>query len=194
MPEEFDDLFSPLASAEEDDPNFDEEADLLDADELGLAEESVAELEVDVGVATVPRTGRSWAFDFVTGRFVTRRGQGPLETSDDATLRGWIEKCLRTEREAHAIHRDTGFGLPPGDLIGGGAEAVADYEVRVRDALTVHPRITDVREFEARTDPEDPEVVWAWFTVVTDEGGDEMALQGVQLVASETQAIGDEAA
>ena len=142
---------------------------------------AIADLEADFQATTAPPEvivvqdepppiGRSWAFDFTQEQFLTNvRSHAPLETRDIATLILWAEKCLRTARGAHPIH-PPGYGLQdPHGLIGQvitGAP-VADLEARIRDALTFHPRIVDIQDFEYGFDPTD-EWIAVSFTVVLD--------------------------
>jgi hypothetical protein len=105
-------------------------------------------------VVTAPQAvpiGRSWAYDFVEGKFITSvRARGALGTRDLATLKTWIEKALRTARGAHPVS-PPGYGmLPPtsADLVGMQVGIIpADIEDRVRDAVTFHPRIVDATDF-----------------------------------------------
>jgi hypothetical protein len=116
-----------------------------------------------------PPIGRSWAFDFSRG-VVLQIGGGALETHGDATLIVWMEKCLRTARGAHPIH-PPGYGLlRPSELIGqtlAGAP-VAELEERITSALTFHPRISDLEDFDFELD-EVNETVSIFFTVVRDD-------------------------
>jgi hypothetical protein len=119
-----------------------------------------------------PPIGLSWAFDFGENRFISGvgSGRGPLQTHGLATLITWAEKCLRTARGAHPIH-PPGYGLVrPNDLWGKPVTGapVAEMEARIRDALTFHPRITDVEDFEFDFDPND-EWVNVAFTMIVDE-------------------------
>jgi hypothetical protein len=157
-------------------PDADEDLDLLDDALISGFPESDEDI---LDTATPPPLGRSWAFDFSRGGFLFGHETGPtavgahspLSTHGFDTLKGWIDKCLHTERGAHPIHPD-GYGMVrPFDLIGeqvAGAP-VADLEQRVRDALTFHPRIVDVVDFAADIDLE-REYINATFTVVTDQG------------------------
>lgn len=101
-----------------------------------------------------PPIGRSWQFDFVANRFVIGSG-GIAETYGLATLRVWIEKCLRTDRGAHPIHSDSYGMVSPFDMIGQQLTDVSqsDLEERVTDALTKHPSIVDIQEFSMTYDP-----------------------------------------
>jgi phage baseplate assembly protein W len=117
-----------------------------------------------------PPLGKSWAFDFEAGRFVGAPG-APLATHGLATLRTWIEKCLRTPQGAFPVHPpDYGVeGLL--DIIG---EPLADgvgvgLETKIHEALTFHPRIADVGEFTYTLDV-DGEALMVSFTVWTGAG------------------------
>lgn len=118
-----------------------------------------------------PVIGKSWAFDFVQGRFIPTRTGGVVATRGLDTLRFWIEKCLRTPRNAFPIY-DDGYGLEDGyDMLGGQYDAgqVADLGQRIEDALTYHPAITGVENFTVDHDP-DEETLWLSFVVVTNQG------------------------
>ena len=148
------DLDSPLVE-EADDEAIDDR--WQDADDLVVAAEPP------------PPVGRTWAYDYVAGRMLSR-GRGPVEVRGIATIKQWVEKCLRTDRGAHAIHPDeygvedpfepVGFALDSADM--------ADYFDRVHDALTFHPRIVDVRDFELDSDS-DEEILEVRFTIVLDD-------------------------
>ena len=130
--------------------------------------------------AEPPPLGRSWWFDWQARRFLTG-GRSPLQVRGMQTLGVWVEKCLRTARGAHAIH-PAGYGLPTGsEIIGGPAGVVpADLEERIRDALTFHPRITDIRGFTYDyTTSED--FLAVSFTAVIDGGAEELPFRNLQL-------------
>jgi hypothetical protein len=57
----------------------------------------------------------------------------------------WVEKCLNTARGAHPACPPW-FGLAPGDDVIGHPVGYPppDLTERIHDALTQHPRITDV--------------------------------------------------
>ncbi|HMF58812.1 MAG TPA: DUF2634 domain-containing protein [Vicinamibacterales bacterium] len=123
---------------------------------------------VTVTEPEVPPLGRSWSFDWGTERF-RRGGRGPLEIRGVLTLVQWIDKCLRTQRNSSPIAPD-GYGLddPDRELSLPVSEInVGDLEERVRDALTFHPRIVDVVDFDLETNPDD-EIALLTYTVVTD--------------------------
>ena len=151
----------------------DDERALTAAQEAGqLAEPEIADSPPLVVVEPEPTTiGKSWAFDFVTERFVPVRTGGVVATRGRETLRFWVEKCLRTPRRAFPIY-DDGYGLEGGyDLIGGQHDPgeAADLGKRIEDALLYHPNITAVTGFNPYFDPDD-ETLWISFTVVTDQG------------------------
>lgn len=151
----------------------DDERALTAAQEAGqLAEPEVSDSPpLVVESAPLPIIGKSWAFDFVQGRFMPTRTGGIVATRGRETLRFWVEKCLRTPRRAFPIYDDD-YGLEGGyDLIGGQYDPgeAADLGQRITDALLYHPRITAVTGFSAYFDP-DEETLWLSFTVVTDQG------------------------
>lgn len=83
---------------------------------------------------------------------------------------GLLHNCLRTDRGAHPVHpAGYGFVRPHPGLIGGAVGQIpADLEVRIREALTFHPRISDVSDFAyAFTDDED--FLSVGFTVALDD-------------------------
>jgi hypothetical protein len=149
----------------------------LSADEeLALVEQLVnptitAAVDTDiVAIATDPVPfGRSWRFDFEARRFdVGGSGHVPLVTTGIDTLAGWIEKCLMTPRGSCPIHSDE-YGLEGlEELIGSDPSDSVALEAAVRDALTFHPRIIEVQDFEASWDEGD-EVVEVSFTVILDD-------------------------
>jgi phage baseplate assembly protein W len=161
-------------------PEPDEELDALEAsfdaepEPLGDDDEGISVRLAD----EPPVLGRAWAFDFSSNTSLPPGARGPVAIYGMATLRLWIEKCLYTERGSHPIHPpDYGVeGLL--DMIAEPATvAVAsDLEERIRDALLFHPRISDVRDFDAfvgTPENDDEDVLYVSFTVVTDEGEDE---------------------
>jgi hypothetical protein len=115
--------------------------------------------------------GRSWAFDHKGDGFIKSPGAlSPLPTSDQETLRNWIEKCLRTARGAHPIH-PPGYGLvqTSNDLIGVPLGQVpSDLFGRIEDALTFHPRISGCEDFQVDFDPDD-EAIFIDFVVRLDD-------------------------
>lgn len=138
-------------------------------------------VDLVVAVDAPAPVGRSWAFSWPDRRFLAAGARSPLATRGNQTLGGWIEKALRTGRGAHPIH-PPGYGLPGGaSLIGGPVGAVpADLEERVRDTLTFHPRISDVRDFLYDFDP-DQDFLAVSMTVELDGGADFLSVSNLQL-------------
>lgn len=118
-----------------------------------------------------PFIGKSWAFDFLAGRFVAPTGaNGPVATHGVATLTTWIEKAIRNDRGSQAIHPPD-YGMPdPYRLIGHNLVDldVSGYENDLIDTLTFHPRIADVTDFTFDVDP-DALACSITFTVVLDD-------------------------
>lgn len=125
--------------------------------------------------------GRSWAFDFERGRF-RRQGEAPGEVRGLVALEQWCQVAIRTARYAHAVFTDA-FGMErPASAIGqvDVRDEVADYGDRLRAALLVHDRITDVVDYRASYDPEEGLLLVESFTVVTD-GGEGLSFGPVRL-------------
>lgn len=119
--------------------------------------------------AAVDPLGRSWAFDFVANRFVSR-ASGVAQTHGLATLKQWIEKTLRTARGAHPIHSDD-YGMErPFDMIGMPLSMISsqDIEQRVLDAILLHPLITGLSDFQMDYDPLDT-ILNVSFTVLLED-------------------------
>lgn len=125
----------------EDEPfGEDEELDALDnpeADDLVIMEEPDTD------------PGRSWSFAYESGRYRFSPARGPIETHGEFTLREWIEKCLRTPRGRYPIYSDDyGMENPERGIGEQGEEAFENLEGRISDALTYHPRISEIADFE----------------------------------------------
>lgn len=113
--------------------------------------------------------GVSWLFDFEAGRFV-RQGGAPARVTDVESLKQWCLAALNSARYAHAIFSDE-FGMEhPVDDLGAAVatEVVTDFATRIRDALLVHDRISDVTDIISSFDPLSG-IVFVSFVVVTDE-------------------------
>lgn len=160
---------STIFPSDEEEPTTEEL--LLAAEQAVLASASESDNTDDL-VVTEPEPiplGRSPVMDFQAGAFLSGSA-GLLTTRGLGTLEQWIEKCLRTDRGAHPVHPD-GYGMVrPTDLIGRPVDEVpvAELENRIRDALTFHPRISEVSDFVTDYNPDD-ERFDVGFTVHTDQ-------------------------
>lgn len=141
------------------------------ADPVLFGDSSAADLVVSPTPMTYP-LGRSWRFDFLTGRFVgARTARTPDTTRGVEQLQQWIEKCLRTFRGAHPIHSDE-YGLEQGFREVG--ELLSDVQAgdliqRISDALRFHPKIIRIQAPTLGPDPDDPEALQIFFQVVLDD-------------------------
>ena len=151
----------------------------LDDDPLSAAQEAAGleDLSLFPGEDLVvqedppPPLGRSWAFDFISRRFMSEGQHGPAETYGDDTLVFWVEKVLHTSRGAHPIYpNEYGMERPFGH-IGRTLDSsdYADLENRIHDALIFHPRIVDVTDFDADQGADD-ETLFVTFRVIKDDG------------------------
>lgn len=168
-------------------------ADVLEPDDLAgeLVPDEVPETDPDLALDEPPDAvagdfavapprpfGKSWAFDFAgAARFVPVLGRGPLQTNGTDTVRFWIEKCLRTPRGSHPVHGPE-YGVDGLEGLIGSPGGDPDVALRVSeavaDALTFHPKVAEVRDFDLLFDP-DEEVLELSFTVVLDDD-DEIAV------------------
>ena len=93
---------------------------------------------------------KSFLFNFGKGDFVLLDGK--MQVAEDiAALKVWIEKILRTKRDEYKIYEGTPYGSRLDDLlIGTYPTAFIDSELRreVEEALTQHPQIVTISEFE----------------------------------------------
>jgi hypothetical protein len=124
--------------------------------------------------------GMSWAFNPDTG-LVQTYGIQPVAVTGVDALKVWCAVALATSRLTHPIFSDD-FGMDePDHLVGYAfdAERNADYIRDVRSCLLVHDRISDVRNFRFRHDPDDEYVEMDADIVLDDE--DLITLEGVRL-------------
>lgn len=124
--------------------------------------------------------GKSWAWDFSTGRFV-RFGPSPGQTNGLDTLKTWIQKAMLTAKTAHPIYSDE-FGMDsPDSLVGFVSDASAqdEWASDVREALLQHDRINDVTDFRFVVS-DNGESLDVGFSVLTDED-DAIEIEGINL-------------
>lgn len=145
---------------------------------------SPSEVDLVLSASTAKKhpLGRSWVFDWQLKRFVRGNSRSPVVVRGTETLQQWIAKALSTARNAHpASPRGYGIEGGPMSLIGGNiGQFVADPEKLVRDALTFHPRISDVTNFAIDFDPDDTWVHLS-FTVVIDGGSAALSFPGLRV-------------
>jgi hypothetical protein len=164
---------------------FPDDEEQTPEEELFAVEEALdaqtLDLDADLAVTLEPPPqpiGRAWAYDFDAGQHILS-GHGPLTVHGDQTLMVWIEKCIRTQAGAHPIH-PPGYGLakPLNDYLGEHTDAnsLVDLEQDISDALTFHPAITRIEDFEVTLGPdrqgEDNAAAQISFSVQRDDGTD----------------------
>lgn len=97
----------------------------------------------------------------------------PVWVTGHDALTQWVLLTIYTARFAHRVFTDAaGMELPDsiiGEVVGIDA-AVADWGVRLEEALTTHDRISSVENYEASYDGDAGIVYVTNFDVVTDEG------------------------
>lgn len=149
-----------------------------------FGDEFAADVQDDIAVEDERRPyGRSWAWDYASGRFVMH-GTAPAQVREREALRSWILKAVYTARLAHPIYSSQ-FGVDDpvaiiGEPVSASGEAQALYEESVRAALLAHDRITDVSEFAWPEPDPDSEYLEVSFAVVTDDE-DEMLFASLEL-------------
>lgn len=134
------------------------------ADELSAALEG----ELPTPDEVVP-FGRGWLFDFTANEF-TRSGVSPQRVGGEDQLRVWVEKTVRTARNAYPIY-SSDYGIDTVDLVGQpfDPELLGQYAQAVEAALLVHDRINAVKKFTFTHDPLD-DLLEIGFTVLIDGG------------------------
>ena len=90
---------------------------------------------------------KSYLFDFASGDFVVRDGK-LIECDDIDSIKVWIEKILRTEKDRYSIYNDTEYGCHLEDLIIGNSYTVefieAELKREIEDALKQNSQISSV--------------------------------------------------
>ena len=93
---------------------------------------------------------KSYMFDFENGDFVVRDGK-IIECDGIESIKVWIEKILRTEKDRYPIYDNTEYGCHLEDLIIGNsytAEFIeAELKREIEDALKQNSQITSVTNF-----------------------------------------------
>jgi hypothetical protein len=142
-------------------------------DDLAAAVASTFDDDPDPGAAPpVIPFGRSWAFDWIEGRF-KRSGGAPAETRGLETLKEWLEMARRTARDAHECFSPA-FGMEQPEGWKGTLdvdEAASDYGVRLEEAWLVHDRVASVEDYAAHFESDEQTIVIDDLTVRTDNEG-----------------------
>lgn len=131
--------------------------------------------------------GRAPAIDFVQRTFLPGAAGGPLMLYGLDTLAQWVEKCLRTRRGENPAC-DPNFGLDRlfSDMIDGSPydeSVAAEYETIVERALSVHPYIDSIDEFDISYTDGDDAVFISLTVIPMAEGSDPLNID-VQLPAT----------
>lgn len=145
--------------------------EILDAAELSA-------LEADDGLlietdAVLPY-GRTWAFDFATGRFKTGpNGSAPLEVNGTESLQVWLETLAATAAGVHSS-LPPDFGLDdPAEFIGFSdpIEGATDFAEQFTEAaVALHDRVGAIEDFTPEWEQGSDTVTISNFTVITDDG------------------------
>lgn len=159
--------------------------DVPDADELGLEllpEEDVVSPEEDVEAAVasalapdfvslpgqIPTPlGRTWRFDWSSGRFF-RRGSSPAEARGPDALIEWCQMALHSGRFAHAFFGDD-FGVEDAEDPIGSPATAENKEEQIRRAFLQHDRIAAVDNVQIVGDPATGDIQVRYLEVITDD-------------------------
>lgn len=120
--------------------------------------------------------GKSFLFDFDKGDFVLLDGNVKVVEGKQA-LNVWIKKILKTEKLKYKIYEiiDNTYGVSLTEYMGSNAPTGYIYggiQSQIVEALTVHPDITAVSNFEFTRDKRNLNVTFTIYTIYgeTDEG------------------------
>lgn len=158
------------------------------ADQALTLEDTLADPDVLAADQDPPAPlGRAPAIDFVQRTFVPNTAGGPLMLYGTDTLRQWVQKCVRTRRgENPACDPDFGMDKLFTDLIDGSPydeSAAAEFEGIMERALSVHPAIDSIDEWQIDyTDGDDAAFV-RFLVIQTADGEDPLEID-VQLPAT----------
>lgn len=114
--------------------------------------------------------GKTWKFDFETGQFV-RNNKSAVAVYGVLSLAVWAEMAIRTPRYGYAVFDDD-FGMEhPEDPIGlvDPEIEISDYEGRMRNAVIIHDRISEVQVVDGEYDPSTGILTAGTLGIVTDE-------------------------
>jgi hypothetical protein len=128
----------------------------LPADQLSLLDQLADPASPVTQAQEPPPLGRTYVFDFVNQTLVPTIAGGPLMAYGLDALKQWIGKTLITDRAAAPVHMANDYGLDgANEFIDGtpfDAARAAELEALISDALTQHPRISAITDFEVDYD------------------------------------------
>lgn len=163
---------------------FDDTLDLLAAGpevvDDGLVTDEDLQSAVTIGEdETPPPLGVSWLYDMGAERFVLHGGR-PQQTRGEATLIGWIDKFLHTQKGALPVH-PSWFGMTdPYGIFGRPVRELSAQALLVdMKDMTNHPNIADVVDVELVTSDED-DAAWLEVQVLTDPPTEDVGVMTVR--------------
>lgn len=161
----------------------------LTADDALTLEDTLADPDALVTTQDPPAPlGRAPAIDFVQRTFIPNTAGGPLMVYGLDTLRQWVEKCCRTRRgENPACHPDFGVDQLFSDMIDGSPydeSVAAQFEAIVERALSVHPFIDSIDEWQIVYAQDDDDFAAVKFVVIPTAEGEDPVDIDVQLPAT----------
>lgn len=134
----------------------------------------LAQLEFGIEEITVaPHMGKSYLFDFDTGRLVIRNGNLVKIQGLDVLLQ-WVNMTLRTEKKRYKVYKDTDYGVQLENLIGSNfKQSFIDAEIKreVLESLLQNPFIIGIKDWVFDRKGAKMNV---WFTIITRLGQSEV--------------------
>ena len=95
--------------------------------------------------------GKSYSFNFSKGDFEMQDGQ-PVISDEETSIKVWIEKILRTEKNRYKIYDGTPYGCQLEDLIIGNnypaSFVESELQREVSEAILQHPKISSIADFQ----------------------------------------------
>lgn len=98
--------------------------------------------------------GKSFAYDFSKGDFIYKDGK-LIELFGIDSLKMWIEKVIRTERDRFGVYEDLEYGTSIESLIGSTlprAYIEAEIEREVTESLLLSPYIERLQDWQYERD------------------------------------------
>lgn len=113
----------------------------------------IEEIQETEGTEQQINIGRSFIFDFETGKFLIEDGQ-IKETTELQALEQWIQLCLQTYTDKFNIYKNTGFGCNIEDMIGIRLDAFAESELKreIEEGLLKNKQIESVNNIGIKQD------------------------------------------